>query len=163
MEPGRGGFLGGERPKDSSRLFFCGAKAGHMADPVAFDLASVQVHLGLGATVVPQPAFDGGLAWYEQYEARHGADGAEGRLVSLYTFDAPWKSWEMHPEGEELVVCLAGRLVLHQELEGGVRTVVLSPQQAIVNPRGVWHTADVEGTATALFVTAGMGTQHRAR
>jgi len=27
----------------------------------------------------------------------------------------------------------------------------------------VWHTADVEGHATALFVTAGAGTQHRLR
>jgi hypothetical protein len=27
----------------------------------------------------------------------------------------------------------------------------------------VWHTADVVGTATALFITAGMGTQNRPR
>jgi hypothetical protein len=26
-----------------------------------------------------------------------------------------------------------------------------------------WHTADVQGRAAALFVTAGEGTQHRAR
>ena len=28
---------------------------------------------------------------------------------------------------------------------------------------GVWHTADIEGTATALFITAGLGTEHKPR
>ena len=32
------------------------------------------VHLGLGATAVPQPAFAGGMEWYEGYGARHGED-----------------------------------------------------------------------------------------
>lgn len=32
-----------------------------------------------------------------------------------------------------------------------------------INPRGVWHTADVAGHATALFITAGVGTEHRPR
>ena len=35
-------------------------------------------------------------------------------------------------------------------------------EYAIDDP-GVWHTADVEGRATALFITAGIGTQHRER
>jgi mannose-6-phosphate isomerase-like protein (cupin superfamily) len=134
-----------------------------MAVHEAFDLFRFPVHLGLGATVVPQPAFEGGLAWYEAYDARHGKDGAEGRLVSAYTFDAPWTSWEMHPLGDELVVCLAGKLIVHQEVNGSVRTVTLEANQALVNPPGVWHTADVHGSATALFVTAGAGTEHRPR
>jgi hypothetical protein len=28
---------------------------------------------------------------------------------------------------------------------------------------GTWHTADVAGAATAVFITAGLGTQHRPR
>lgn len=32
-----------------------------------------------------------------------------------------------------------------------------------INEPGTWHTADVQSEATALFVTAGMGTQHRPR
>jgi hypothetical protein len=47
------------------------------------------------------------------------------------------------------------------ELEGQVHTVNLQPHHAIVNPPGVWHTADVSGAVTALFITAGMGTEHR--
>lgn len=121
------------------------------------------MHLGLGATVVPEPAFTGDMEWYAAYAARHASDGPEGRLVTVHTFASPWTSWERHPRGEELVVCLAGELTLHQELPEGVATVTLRPFQCIVNPRGVWHTADVRGAATALFITAGEGTEHRAR
>ncbi len=134
-----------------------------MSDDESFSLGETPVHLGLGATVVRQPVFTGGLSWYEGYGQRHAADGAEGRLVSLHTFAEPWSSWEMHPKGEELVVCVAGEITLHQELDGAVRTARLGPGQAIVNPRGVWHTADVSASATALFITAGEGTQQRPR
>lgn len=132
-------------------------------DEGVFDLAQIPVHLGLGATVVPQEPFTG-LDWYERYGARHGADGADGRLVSLHAFSEPWSSWEMHPHGDELVVGVTGRIVLHQELaDGTVRRCTITPGQAVINPPGVWHTADTEGHATALFITAGLGTEHRPR
>jgi len=128
-----------------------------------FDLSRFPVHLGLGATVEHLAEFDGSPDWYERYGAAHEADGAEGRLVSLHTFDTSWDSWEMHPHGAELVACVAGRITLHQELDGEDRTAVLEAGQAIVNPPGVWHTADVDGSTTALFVTAGLGTEVRPR
>lgn len=128
-----------------------------------FILSEAPVHLGLSATVVRQPTFGGGLGWYEAYVARHAADGAEGRLVSVHSFDRPWEQWEMHPQGEELVVCLSGEITLYQQIEAGARTLTLRPGEAAINPRGVWHTADVAQAATALFITAGVGTQHRAR
>ncbi len=121
------------------------------------------VHLGLGAKAETQPAFDG-MDWYAAYTARAAGDGAEGRLVSLFAFDANWESWEMHPAGDELVVCVDGEMTLHQQLaDGKVETVTLGPGDYAINPPGVWHTADVAGEATALFVTAGMGTEHRPR
>jgi quercetin dioxygenase-like cupin family protein len=121
------------------------------------------LHLGLGATAVPQPPFDG-MEWYEGYGARHGADGAEGRLVSQYTFTQNWDSWEMHPKGEEVVICTTGAMVLIQEFPDGKREqVALAAGEYAINPRGVWHTADVEGSATAIFITAGEGTEHRPR
>ena len=61
------------------------------------------------------------------------------------------------------MLCLAGRITLHQEIEGKVHTATLEPHQAIVNPPGVWHTADVSGPVTALFITAGLGTGIRPR
>ncbi|KPF73487.1 cupin [alpha proteobacterium AAP81b] len=127
------------------------------------NLATNFVHLGLGATAVPQPAFSG-MDWYQGYGARHDGDGAEGRLVSLYTFDSSWDSWEMHPAGEELVVCTAGSITLTQEApDGTLTTVTLDPGDYVINPRGVWHTADVTTPCTCLFITAGLGTEHRPR
>lgn len=127
------------------------------------DLRTHPVHLGLGATVVPQPEF-AGMPWYEAYSARTAIDGAEGRLVSLYEFAESWDSWEMHPCGDELVVCLAGAITLIQErADGSFHSIALQPFEYAVNQAGTWHTADLDATATALFVTAGEGTQHRPR
>ena len=128
------------------------------------NLAEDFIHLGLGASAVPQPTFTGGMEWYEGYGARHGGDGAEGRLVSQYTFDADWDSWEMHPSGAEVVLCTHGSMTLHQEFpDGRTATVTIGPGEYAINPPGVWHSADVAGCATAVFITAGEGTQHRPR
>ena len=130
----------------------------------ATDLQTNPVHLGLGATATIEPAFTGGFEWYADYVARHADDGAEGRLVSQFTFDSPWTSWEMHPLGAEVVVCLSGEITLHQEQsDGTVVSTGLTAGQYIINQAGVWHTADTDGPATALFITAGVGTENRAR
>lgn len=127
-------------------------------------LATNPIHLGLGATAVAEPVFTGSMDWYAGYVERHQADGAEGRLVSLHTFTEPWAMWEMHPHGDEVVICLQGQLTLHQELaDGSRRSVALTPGQYAINERGTWHTADVAGEVTALFITAGLGTEHRPR
>lgn len=121
------------------------------------------LHLGLGASVVPQPEFDGG-AWYEAYGARHGQDGAEGRLVSAHRFSQSWDSWEMHPAGDEVVICLTGRMTLVQEFaDGRIERVTIGEGEYAINPPGVWHTADIEGEASALFITAGLDTETRMR
>jgi mannose-6-phosphate isomerase-like protein (cupin superfamily) len=129
----------------------------------ARSLERFPLHLGLGARAVPQPEF-AGMEWYAGYGARHADDGAEGRLVALHSFAESWTSWEMHPAGDEVVVCTAGEITLIQELPDGSRDrVTLRAGDYAVNPPGVWHTADVAGQATALFITAGVGTEHRPR
>ncbi len=126
-------------------------------------LETFPLHLGLGATAIVQSAFTG-MDWYADYGARHGADGAEGRLVSMHSFSESWASWEMHPAGEEVVVCTAGSITLVQQLEKGrEQRLVLGPGDCAINPRGVWHTADISEPATVLFITAGMGTQAKPR
>ncbi len=121
------------------------------------------IHLGLGAKALAQPAFTG-MEWYEAYGERHYADGAEGRLVSMHSFSESWDSWEMHPKGDEVVLCTAGRMTLHQQhADGTTATVHIGPGEYVINPPGCWHTADVDGEATALFITAGEGTEHRLR
>ena len=122
------------------------------------------VHLGLGATAEKEPAFTGELSWYEGYVERHGEDGKEARLLSMYSFNEPWDVWEMHPHGAEVVLCTAGVMTLVQEqADGSEKCTTLEPGQYAINAPGVWHTADIEEGATVIFITAGMGTEHRPR
>jgi hypothetical protein len=55
-------------------------------------------------------------------------------------------------------------MILHQEKPDGTRaTVTLEAGQYAINEPGTWHTADIEQEATALFITSGLGTEHRPR
>jgi hypothetical protein len=127
-------------------------------------LSAHPLHLGLGATAEIEPLFTGDPSWYESYSKRHREDGHDGRLVSMHSFTEPWDMWEMHPHGAEVVICTAGSMSLIQEKsDGSVTAIKLEPGQYAVNEPGTWHTADVESDATALFITAGTGTEHRPR
>ena len=62
------------------------------------------------------------------------------------------------------MLCTDGEITLHQEhADGSTATVTLTTGEYAVNPPGTWHTADVDAMATALFITAGEGTEHRSR
>lgn len=126
-------------------------------------LLTTPIHLGPRSSAIVQPDFTG-MDWYEGYGDRHDADGIEGRLVSMYRFTQSWDSWEMHPLGDEVVICVSGAMTLHQEMaDGRTATVTIGAGDYAINPPGCWHTADVTGEATALFITAGLGTTHRPR
>jgi uncharacterized cupin superfamily protein len=132
----------------------------------AHDLARHPVHLGKGGTALVEPAFpanDQAMQWYQDYGARHAADGEEGRLVSCFRFSENWTAWEVHPAGAEVVVCLEGGMTLIQEIDGAEVRTRLGPGDYAINPPGIWHTADIDDPATALFITPGVGTQGRAR
>ena len=55
-------------------------------------------------------------------------------------------------------------MTLHQEMaDGSTASVTLGPGEYAVNPPGCWHTADIDGEASALFITAGMDTELKPR
>lgn len=128
-------------------------------------LASHPIHLGRGATALVEPPFDG-PEWFEDYAARHAEDGAEGRLVTRYAIAESWTSWEMHPAGAEVVLCIAGAATLIQQFpDGRIERVEIGAGDYAINPPGVWHTADVAPgvEADCIFITTGEGTEHRPR
>jgi quercetin dioxygenase-like cupin family protein len=129
----------------------------------AFDLSTTHVHLGLGARAIPIPDFEWSAEFLTRYAVDHQDDGAEGRLVIMGSGDTSWTSWERHPAGEELVVVTAGKLTLIQKIDGAERRTEMRAGEAIVNPRNVWHTADIDEPCATLFVTPGMGTEHKPR
>lgn len=128
-----------------------------------FDVATTPIHLGVGARATPLPDFAWSPEYLAAYQDRFAADGDEGRLVTLFHNDATWTSWERHPAGEEVVVLLSGRVDVIQRIDGVEHRVPLMPGQAVVNPPGVWHTADVHEPGDALFITPGRGTEHEPR
>lgn len=86
-----------------------------------------------------------------------------GRLVSVFESASDWTAWEMHPEGDEFILVLSGRLILRLEEAGERWSEDVRAGQFVIVPRGVWHTADAPEPSRSLFVTAGANTQHRAR
>ena len=70
----------------------------------------------------------------------------------------------MHPAGAEVVLCTSGAMTLLQEMpDGQIKTVIIEAGEYAINEAGVWHTADVSKVTTAMFITAGLGTEHRER
>ncbi len=127
-------------------------------------LEQFPVHLGLDGTMVTEPEFGRDMDWYMDYARRHAGDGADGRLVCVLPFEQDWAGWERHPAGGELVYCLSGRMILHQEMaDGSVVTTELKAGDYAINPPGIWHTADIPEPARALFITSGAGTENRPR
>ena len=96
--------------------------------------------------------------------ARAGKLGAgPGRLLSLFAFDGPWDNWEIHPNGDEIVLLLEGAALMTLEgADGQTDTVRLdSPGSFVLIARGTWHTARTDTQARMLFITDGEGTRHR--
>ncbi|MFT5432802.1 MAG: quercetin dioxygenase-like cupin family protein [Myxococcota bacterium] len=82
----------------------------------------------------------------------------------MHTFSESWDVWEVHPAGSEVVLCTSGSITLHQEQPDGTRSeVTIGPGEYAINAPGVWHTADASEPATAVFITSGIGTEHRPR
>ena len=86
----------------------------------------------------------------------------QGRLMTCFSFDADWPSWERHPAGEEAVILLSGAVELLLETPGGIQSVTLSePGSYVLVPRDTWHTAKTRVPTKMLFITPGAGTENR--
>ena len=84
-------------------------------------------------------------------------------LIASFSFDDDWPTWEIHPNGDEVVCLMSGdaELILATE-EGEQRVRLDAPGSFVVVPKNTWHTAKVHAPTTMLFVTPGEGTENRA-
>lgn len=129
-----------------------------MSDKISHNINSTFVVLDDTGNAIPIAVSD---RFYEKLEQQFG-DFKGKRLISHYTFEQDWDSWEMHPAGEEFVYLLSGQVDFVLEQEGGEEILSLNtPGQYILLPRGVWHTAKVHTPSSVLFITPGEGTQSR--
>jgi quercetin dioxygenase-like cupin family protein len=126
----------------------------------AFRFDDTILHLSIDATTVVRQ-----FSWdqIEKVDEEIASPDDGGRIVCTFPQAETWTTWERHPAGEELVMLLSGRVDLLQEIDGETRRTELHPGMAVVNPPGVWHTADVHEPGVGLFITPGRGTEHRPR
>ena len=124
-----------------------------------FNLATTFLRLRPDSTAEPLPVDS--EFWPRLMSGALG-DFHNERLVVMTSFDATWPNWEMHPNGDEIVCLIAGKVTMVLEIDRRERLVDLRDVGAyVLVPRGTWHTARTREKCTMLFVTPGEGTQHR--
>jgi quercetin dioxygenase-like cupin family protein len=100
-------------------------------------------------------------ALYQRLQQRYNNFSGH-ELVSSYQFSADWPNWELHPNGDEIIILLSGQTELILQTEEGDISLKLSRQgEYVLVPRNVWHRAKTAHLCTLLFITPGEGTQHR--
>ncbi len=125
----------------------------------AFNLSSTFLRLRPDSSIEKLPV-DG--FWPRLMQGELG-DFRHEYLVTTAEYGADWPSWEMHPNGDEIVCLLEGSATMVLASADGSRdeVVLARPGSFAFVPRGSWHTARVAAPARFLFITAGEGTQHR--
>lgn len=79
--------------------------------------------------------------------------------VATMQEDSP-HAGEMHPDGDEILYLVAGRVRI--ELENDDRQeLVMTVGDAVVVPRGVWHRVRILEPATIVYLTPGPNNQFR--
>jgi mannose-6-phosphate isomerase-like protein (cupin superfamily) len=90
---------------------------------------------------------------------------AEGRVLALFDVKTPedvhYPIWEMHPEGDELLVLASGSLTAECRDASGTANAALRPRSAIVIPAGTWHRLVVHEASTLIAITPRHGTIHK--
>jgi mannose-6-phosphate isomerase-like protein (cupin superfamily) len=87
--------------------------------------------------------------------------GGPPQRIDGYTIGAPLLAGdpphdgEVHPDGDELLFMVSGRVTVRLELPAGVRTVELGPGDALVVPKGVWHLVEMREPGRLIHVTPG--------
>ena len=113
------------------------------------------------AVILESFNFDGSA--FEHYMERYCTEDQPGRIMMIELSPTSWDSWERHTQGEEIVVVLSGTGEFIQEIDGNEYRLPVKAGNAIINPAGVWHTADIKTPINALYITPCPGTEHKPR
>lgn len=83
-------------------------------------------------------------------------------LVAAFGGEGDWPHWEMHPEGEEVLILLEGEMGIIFEDAGGAETRhAMRAGSTLVVPRGVWHRGVDQAGVKLMAMTWGAGTSHK--
>jgi mannose-6-phosphate isomerase-like protein (cupin superfamily) len=96
----------------------------------------------------------------------HVANGPPRRIDGLsvgapFMTRNPPHNGEMHPDGDEVLYLISGKVEVVLEMPDGVETLAIAPGQGCVIPKGVWHRVNLLETSQLFHVTPGPGGEHR--
>ena len=128
-----------------------------------FALDAIPIHLAGSLDAAPVDGFDFTPDGFMSYIATRCTPDDPGRLAMVEHSPESWGMWECHTAGDEVVIVISGTANFIQEIDGReVRTAVRAGE-AVINPAGVWHTADADEPFSAIYLTPCPGTEHRPR
>lgn len=128
----------------------------------AIDLTESPIHIGRDATfALPDFKYDGES--FGAYVDQHTSQQDPGLLMMIEATPADWPTWERHPAGYEIVHILEGSGTFYQQLDTGEVAIPFGPGSTVINPPGVWHTADVTQSMRAIYITPCPETDHKPR
>ena len=88
----------------------------------------------------------------------------DGRVLSLHQVTGPhdvhYPDWEMHPEGDELLILASGSVSVELREDDMGRTVSVPPQAAFIVPAGIFHRLIVHTPSVLMAITPGHNTVH---
>ena len=126
----------------------------------AIDLTRTYLHLHDGRANL----MAGGDSFWERVGG--GGPALPGWLVAAFEFapsgNGAEGASEMHPNGDELHVCVSGamRAVLEHD-DGELEAIDFAAGETCLVPRGVWHRLEAGEPSRIVSVTFGEGTRHR--
>ena len=91
------------------------------------------------------------------------------RRIDGYEVGAPFMTQsaphggEVHPDGDELLFIVSGRVTVVLEDEEPPRRVDVDCGQAFIVPQGVWHRVEIDEPTQLVYVTPGPRGAHRPR
>ena len=84
-----------------------------------------------------------------------------GYLMAAFHLREDPAHWERHPAGDEVICLMSGRVDFVLEESYGQRVISLQGHETCVVPKGTWHRIVVREPSDVLFVTFGLGTEHK--
>ena len=91
-----------------------------------------------------------------------GPPRVDGHVIGapFMTRNAPHRG-EMHPDGDEVLLLVSGRVEVVLEGGGSEHVRELTPGQGVVVPQGVWHRVVLREPSQLVYITPGPGGEHR--
>lgn len=131
-----------------------------MENGAKFSLSGMRIHLSDEQRVRSLRA---NAALWERLKSDRGLRA--GRLLGVHTVrtndDVHASQWERHPNGDEVLCVVSGRIDVVLQEPSGERLIPLEPQTGFIVPQGVWHRLLVKEPAVLVGVARHEDTQLR--